>query len=186
MFTRFTDSQVGHGQPIIKPDVSDQVDYEGELAVVIGQGGHQIPEAAAMDHVAGYAAFNDVSVRDWQRHTTQFVPGKNFFHAGAFGPWLVTADELPEITAQELTTRVNGETVQHAPISDLLFPIPRLIAYISAFTPLSPGDVIATGTPGGVGFYRDPQLFLFPGDVVEVEISGIGTLRNLVAAEKDA
>jgi len=185
VFTRFTDSHVGHGQPIVKPDVSDKVDYEGELAVVIGPGGWQIPEGAAMEHVAGYAAYNDVSVRDWQRHTTQFIPGKNFFHAGAFGPWLVTADELPDVTAQELTTRLNGEVVQHASISDLLFPIPRLIAYISIFTPLSPGDVIATGTPAGVGVYRDPPLFLFPGDVVEVEISGVGTLRNPVAAEKD-
>jgi 2-keto-4-pentenoate hydratase/2-oxohepta-3-ene-1,7-dioic acid hydratase in catechol pathway len=186
VFTRFPDSQVGHGQPIVKPDVSDKVDYEGELAVVIGAGGFHIPEGAAMEHVAGYAAYNDVSVRDWQRHTSQFIPGKNFFHAGAFGPWLVTADELPDIPSQTLTTRLNGEVMQHASIGDLLFPIPRLVAYLSAFTPLSPGDVIATGTPAGVGVYRDPPVFLLPGDVVEVEISGVGTLRNPVAAEKDA
>jgi 2-keto-4-pentenoate hydratase/2-oxohepta-3-ene-1,7-dioic acid hydratase in catechol pathway len=185
VFTRLPDSHVGHGQPIVKPAASDQFDYEGELAVVIGRRCHQVAADRALAHVAGYAAFNDGSVRDWQFHSTQWIPGKNWYRSGAFGPWLVTADELTDITAQTLTTRVNGEVRQQSPIADLIFDVPTLVAYISSFTPLLPGDVIATGTPSGVGAYRDPPEFLAAGDVVEVEITGIGTLRNPVIADED-
>jgi 2-keto-4-pentenoate hydratase/2-oxohepta-3-ene-1,7-dioic acid hydratase in catechol pathway len=183
VFTRFADTLVGHGQPIIKPRASDQVDFEGELAVIIGRGGRAIPEDAALAHVAGYACFNEVSIRDWQRRTSQFTPGKNFPGTGPFGPWMVTTDEIPDPGALTLTTRVNGTEMQHARTDDLTFGVAALIAYISTFTALAPGDVISTGTPGGVGFARDPQVFLKPGDTVEVEISGIGVLRNPVVAE---
>ena len=134
-------------------------------------------------HIAGYACFNDGSVRDWQFHTSQFLPGKNFFASGALGPWMVTSDEIPDPAALRLITRLNGQEVQNATTDMLIFTIPRLIAYISTFTELSPGDVIPTGTPGGVGARRDPPLWMKPGDVVEVEISGVGTLRNPIAAE---
>ena len=133
-----------------------------------------------MDHVAGYSCYNDASVRDWQRHTSQWTPGKNFAATGGFGPWLVTADEIDDPGALELTTRVNGDVRQNASVSELIFSIPELIAYMSAFTALRPGDVIVTGTPGGVGAFRDPPLFLAPGDIVEVEISHVGLLRNRI------
>ena len=184
VFTRFADTQIGHGAPIIRPHVSTALDYEGELAVVIGKAGRYIGREEAMTHVAGYACYNDATVRDWQRHTIQFTPGKNFPGTGALGPVMVTADEIPDYRALRLETRVNGETVQTAGLDQLIFDIPTLIEYCSAFTPLSPGDIIATGTPGGVGFKREPQLFLKPGDVVEVEIGGIGLLRNGVADER--
>jgi 2-keto-4-pentenoate hydratase/2-oxohepta-3-ene-1,7-dioic acid hydratase in catechol pathway len=185
VFTRFPDSQVGHGQPLRRPDATDKFDYEGELAVVIGRPGFLVPEPDAMSYVAGYSAYNDGSVRDWQRHTSQFIPGKNFYRSGAFGPWLVTADEVPDLMAHRIETRLNGQVVQHAPLSDMIFGIPALIAYISTFTPLAPGDVIVTGTPSGVGIYHDPPLLLKPGDVVEVEVSCVGVLRNEVAAQAD-
>ena len=136
-----------------------------------------------MDHVAGYACFNDVSVRDWQWHTRQFTPGKNFPGTGGFGPWLVTADEIADPAGLTVTTRLNGEVVQSQPTADMIFPIDRIIAYVSAFTPLSPGDVIATGTPGGVGAKRQPPLWMTPGDRVEVDILGVGLLVNHVRAE---
>jgi 2-keto-4-pentenoate hydratase/2-oxohepta-3-ene-1,7-dioic acid hydratase in catechol pathway len=182
IFVRFPDSLVAHGAPLRHPGVSQEYDYEGELAVVIGRAAHQVPEARALEHVAGYACFNDGSVRDWQRHTHQFTPGKNFLRSGAFGPALVTADEVGDPTTLTLTTRVSGEVLQQASTAELLFPIPRLIAYLSAFTRLEPGDVIATGTPGGVGAKRVPPRFLAPGDVVEVEISRVGRLSNPVHA----
>lgn len=183
IFTRFADSQIGHNMPILRPHVSTALDYEGELAIVIGKGGRYIGRDDAMAHVAGYACYNDATLRDWQRHTIQFTPGKNFPGTGALGPVLVTADEVADYRTLKLETRVNGEVVQAAGLDQLIFSIPVLIEYCSAFTPLSPGDIIATGTPGGVGFKREPQLFLKPGDRVEVEISQLGTLVNGVADE---
>ncbi len=178
IFTRFADTQIGHLASARSPEVSDVFDYEGELAVVIGAPSFQVPEEEAFSRVAGYSCYNDLTVRDWQRHTHQWTPGKNFPGTGAFGPWLVTADEIPDVRDLQLTTTVNGEVRQQAPISDLIFDIPQLIAYITTFTPLAPGDVIVSGTPGGVGYFSTPQRLLKPGDVVEVEISGVGTLRT--------
>ncbi|WP_071795970.1 fumarylacetoacetate hydrolase family protein [Natronohydrobacter thiooxidans] len=183
MFARYADSQVAHGQPMIVPAVSDRLDYEGEMAVIIGRGGRYIKEADAMDHVAGYACYNDGSVRDWQRHTHQFGPGKTFPGTGAFGPYMLTADEVPDYTAFPIQTRLNGEVMQDAKLSDLIFPLPSLIEYISSYTPLSPGDVIITGTPGGVGDKREPPVYMREGDVVEVEIGPLGLLRNPVVKE---
>ncbi len=178
---RFTDTLAANGAPLVRPTVSDNFDFEGELALIIGKGGRHIAEDRALDHVAGYACFNDGSIRDWQKHSVS--AGKNFPSTGGFGPWMVTKDEIPDPAALTLTTRLNGAEVQHAGTDMLIFPIPRLIAYVSAFTALNPGDVIATGTPEGVGLTRTPPLWMKPGDVVEVEISGIGTLRNPVVAE---
>jgi 2-keto-4-pentenoate hydratase/2-oxohepta-3-ene-1,7-dioic acid hydratase in catechol pathway len=183
VFTRFWDSQVGHGQGIVKPSVAERFDYEGELAVVISRHAYRISEAQALSHVAGYACFNDGTARDWQRHSSQWVLGKSHFHSGAFGPWLVTADEVDDLAEHTLTTRVNGEQRQHASFGDLIFPIPKLISYISQCTPLGPGDVIATGTPAGVGAALDPPQLLEIGDVVDVECSCVGTLRNVIVAD---
>ncbi|TQK03480.1 fumarylacetoacetate hydrolase family protein [Herbaspirillum sp. SJZ107] len=183
IFVRFADSLTAHGAGLLYPgSKSEKFDYEGELAVVIGKAGQDIEESDAMDYVAGYACFNDATVRDWQRHTHQWTPGKNFPGTGAFGPALVTADEVGDITQCVLTTRLNGQVMQHASLSDLIFTLPVIISYLSRFTPLSPGDVIATGTPGGVGDRREPPLYMKPGDTVEVEISGVGLLRNTVTA----
>ncbi|MGY3447499.1 fumarylacetoacetate hydrolase family protein [Bradyrhizobium sp. USDA 4473] len=186
IFTRFANSQVGAGQPMIRPLESERFDYEGEMAVIIGKAGRRIPREAALAHVAGYACYNDGSIRDWQRHTSQFAPGKNFVGTGGFGPWMVTSDELTDISQQHIATRLNGVEVQAAPISDLVFDVATLIAYCSTFTELVPGDVIVTGTTGGVGAYRTPPLWMKDGDVVEVEISGIGVLRNPVQDETAA
>ncbi|MBB6254376.1 fumarylacetoacetate hydrolase family protein [Nitrospirillum iridis] len=185
IFTRFADSQIGHRQAITLPKVSTMLDFEGELAVVIGTGGRSIPVADALSHVAGYGCYNDASVRDWQWHTQQFTPGKNFPGTGAFGPWLVTADEVGDPAALSVTTRVNGQVVQSQPTADMIFPVATLIAYISTFTPLSPGDVIVSGTPGGVGAKRQPPLWLKDGDVVEVDIPGVGLLMNKVRMEAE-
>ncbi|HEY4253225.1 MAG TPA: fumarylacetoacetate hydrolase family protein [Roseomonas sp.] len=182
VFSRWNDTLLGHGAPMIRPRVSGHFDYEGELAVIIGKPGRHIAKDAALSHIAGYACFNDGSVRDWQKHTT--TSGKNFFASGPFGPWMVTADEIPDPAALTLTTRVNGEQRQHTSTGDLIYDIPTLINYVSSITPLAPGDVIATGTPEGVASYRNPPAWLKPGDVVEVEISGIGILRNPVIAEE--
>lgn len=183
VFARYADSQVGHGRPMLRPLESEQLDFEGELAVIIGKPGRRIPAAVALDHVAGYSCYNDGSVRDWQRHTSQFTPGKTFPGTGGFGPWLVTADEIPDPSALRIETRLNGRIMQQAPISDLVFDVPALVAYCSAFTILNPGDVIITGTTGGVGAFRKPPVWMKAGDVVEVEISGIGTLSNRVEDE---
>jgi len=183
IFMRIAASQVGHGQAMVRPKASAQLDYEGELAVVIGKTGRHIPQSEALGHVAGYACYNDGSVRDWQRHTSQFGPGKNFHRTGGFGPWLVTADDIPDPYAQILVTRVSGEELQRTRIDLMLFKIEKLIEYLSTVYPLCPGDVINTGTPAGVGWKRDPRRFLVPGDVVEVEISGVGTLTNSVVDE---
>ncbi len=183
MFMRIGASQVGHRQAMVVPKASNMLDYEGELAVVIGRGGRHISQSEAMGHVAGYSCYNDGSVRDWQRHTSQFGPGKNFYRTGGFGPWLLTADELPNPYEQTLVTRVSGEELQRTTVDLMLFRIEKLIEYLSTMYPLNPGDVISTGTPAGVGWKRDPQRFLVAGDVVEVEISGVGTLSNPVINE---
>lgn len=183
IFMRVAASQVGHAQPLLRPAESTQLDFEGELAVVIGKPVRRVSVENALDAVAGYTCYNDGSIRDWQRHSSQFAPGKNFFRTGGFGPWLVTADEIADPTTLTLTTRLNGEVMQEAPISDLVFGVAELVSYCSTFTPLVPGDVIVTGTTGGVGLFRNPPVFMQPGDVVEVEISGIGTLMNTIADE---
>ncbi|GGF72645.1 5-carboxymethyl-2-hydroxymuconate isomerase [Azorhizobium oxalatiphilum] len=183
LFARYPGSQVGSGEAMVKPLESDEFDYEGELAVIIGKPGRRISEADALSHVAGYACYNDGSVRDWQRHTSQFMPGKTFAATGGFGPWMVSADEIPDPTVLTLTTRLNGEQVQRTTVDLMITPIPTLIAYTSTILPLLPGDVIVSGTPGGVGARRTPKLFMKNGDVVEVEVSGIGILRNPVVAE---
>jgi len=183
IFARYANSQIGHGANLIRPRVSTDLDFEGELAVIIGKPGRYISRADAFDHVAGYACYNDGSVRDFQRHTHQFTPGKNFPGTGAFGPWLVTPDELGDLGSLRLQTRVNGQVVQDAKIEQMIFDIPQQIEYSSVFTRLEPGDVIASGTPGGVGAKRQPPLWLKPGDIVEVEIDKVGLLRNAVADE---
>jgi 2-keto-4-pentenoate hydratase/2-oxohepta-3-ene-1,7-dioic acid hydratase in catechol pathway len=180
LFVRFADSIVGHEQPIMKPRESEQLDYEGELAVVIGKRARRVSRERALDYVAGYSCFNDGSVRDYQRHSQQFTPGKNFHASGAFGPWLVTTDELADPRTLTLTTRLNGTVMQHESVGELCFDVPQLIEYCSTWTQLEPGDVIVTGTPGGVGAGRKPPVWMKPGDTVEVEITGIGTLRNRV------
>lgn len=183
LFVRFADSLVGHAVPVIRPRLSTQYDYEGELAIVIGRRARYVPAGEALAYVAGYTCFLDGSVRDWQRHTTQFIPGKNFPATGSCGPWLVTTDELPDPAALHLCTRVNGEELQSAPTRDLCFGVPEIVAYCSSFCALQPGDIIATGTPSGVGFARKPPRWLKAGDVVEVELTGVGILRNPVADE---
>ncbi len=183
LFARYAGSQIGHDAPLIKPLESDQFDYEGELAVIIGKEGRRISEADALDYVAGYSCYNDASVRDWQKHTHQFMPGKTFADTGAFGPWMVTADEIPDPTALHLQTRLNGQVVQDTGVNLLVTSIPRLISYCSTILPLLPGDVIVSGTPGGVGARRNPPLWMRDGDVCEVEISGIGVLSNPIKAE---
>jgi 2-keto-4-pentenoate hydratase/2-oxohepta-3-ene-1,7-dioic acid hydratase in catechol pathway len=183
VFTRFAESQVGHRRPMLCPRESDKFDYEGEIAIVIGKPGRRIAEADAWDHVIGYSCYNDGSVRDWQRHTTQWIPGKNFVATGAFGPWMVSADEIPPGTKLTLVTRLNGTEMQRADTGMMIFKIPRLIAYCSTFAPLSAGDVIVTGTPGGVGSRREPPVWMKPGDTVEIEVSGIGTLVNTIAQD---
>lgn len=184
IFFRHPESLVGGGQALIRPRESTQLDYEGELAVVIGKSGRRIAEAQAWEHIAGVSCFNDGSVRDWQHHTRQFGPGKNFARTAGFGPWLVTLDELPQDYVSQLCTRVNGQVVQQAATDQMIFPIPRLIGYVSTFMTLVPGDVIVTGTPGGVGVKRKPPLWLQPGDSVEVEISSVGLLLNTVFQEE--
>jgi 2-keto-4-pentenoate hydratase/2-oxohepta-3-ene-1,7-dioic acid hydratase in catechol pathway len=183
LFVRFADSVVGHGAPLLKPLASEQFDYEGELAVVIGKRARRVQRERAFDYVAGYTCFNDGSIRDYQRHSQQFTPGKNFHHSGSFGPWLVTTDEIADPHALELTTRLNGQVVQRESVGELCFDIPQLIEYCSTWTQLEPGDVIITGTPGGVGAGRTPPLWMKAGDTIEVELSQIGTLRNPVVAE---
>jgi 2-keto-4-pentenoate hydratase/2-oxohepta-3-ene-1,7-dioic acid hydratase in catechol pathway len=181
VFVRFPESQVGHGQPMRRPRESEKYDYEGEIAVVIGRAGRRIAEADAWAHVGGYSCFNDGSVRDWQNATTQWTAGKNFYESGAFGPWIVTADEIPAGTRMTLKTRLNGREMQSTDTSLMIHSIPRIIAHLSAWTRLEPGDVIASGTPGGVGSRREPPVWMKAGDVVEVEVGGVGVLRNPIA-----
>jgi len=184
IFVRYADSLIADGQPMVKPAVTERFDYEGELALVIGQPAHKVAAADAWDYVAGYAAFNDGSARDWQRHNIQFTPGKTFPGTGGFGPALVTPDEIDDLQALRVQPRLNGELVQDQPVSDMIWDIPTVIEYVTAFTPLSPGDVIATGTPGGVGDKRTPPLYMKAGDKVEVTIGTIGTLSNRIIDEQ--
>lgn len=183
IFLRVASSQVGHLQPMVRPKISHKFDYEGELAVVIGKGGRHISSQNALEHIAGYSIYNEGSIRDWQRHTHQYTPGKNFFRSGAFGPYLVTADGIPDPKKLRVTTRLNGQVMQDDSVDQLLFPIETLISYISEFTELVPGDVIVTGTPSGVGAARKPPVWLKPGDNIEVEVNAIGVLRNSIVAE---
>lgn len=184
LFSRFADTQTGHLAPVAIPAVSQQFDYEGELAVVIGTPAFKVAAADAASVIAGYSAYNDFTARDWQRATTQWFPGKNFPGTGAMGPYFVPAADVADIEACTLETRVNGEQRQKASVADLRFKIDQLIEHISTFTPLAPGDVIVTGTPGGVGLFMDPPGLLNVGDVVEVEITGLGVLRNEIVAEQ--
>src|SRR5688572_8638481 len=181
IFIRLPESQVGHKQPIIRPRESKNLDFEAEIAVVIGKAGRRISQDTAWSHIAGYSCYNDGSVRDWQRHTIQWTAGKNFARTGGFGPWMVTADDIPPSTVLTLSCRLNGERMQHATTEQMIFKIPRLIAYISTFTTLLPGDVIVTGTPGGVGARRTPPVWMKPGDKVEIEIDKVGVLENSIA-----
>ena len=183
VFVRFADSIVGHGQPLVRPRASERFDYEGELAVVIGKRAHHVSRARAFDYVAGYSCFNDGSIRDYQRHSPQFTPGKNFHRSGSFGPWLVTTDEQPDPGKLRLRTRLNADVVQDESVGELCFDIPQLLEYCSTWTQLEPGDVIVTGTPGGVGAGRTPPLWMKAGDTVEVDIAGIGVLKNPIVDE---
>ena len=183
-FGRVQSTLVAHGAPLIRPKVSTQFDFEGEVAAIIGQGGRHIPVAHALEHVAGYALFNEGSVRDYQFRGSQWFLGKNFDQSGAFGPELATADELPPgARGLRLSTRVNGITMQEASTADMLFDVARLVAALSEAMTLAPGDVIVTGTPSGVGFAQTPPVYLKPGDICEVELEGYGILRNPVRDE---
>jgi 2-keto-4-pentenoate hydratase/2-oxohepta-3-ene-1,7-dioic acid hydratase in catechol pathway len=183
LFMRTPQSLVRHGEPLWLPPESRDFDFEGELALIIGRAGRRITREAALDHVLGWTCFMDGTLRDWQRHTAQFTPGKNFDRSGAIGPHVVTLAEFGDYKAHTLTTRLNGVEVQRTAIDLMLFDAETLIAYISAFTELRPGDVIATGTCGGVGVKRTPPLFMGPGDRIEVEVTGLGVLANTVEAE---
>jgi len=181
VFLKYHDALVGHGREVVRPRVSEAFDFEGELAVVMGRAGRYVAEADALSHVAGYTILNDGSIRDWQEENLS--AGKNFPNTSGFGPCFVTADEIPDPHALGVRTRLNGETVQDGNTADFIFDIPKLIAYVSGFTPLAPGDVISTGTPHGVGHGRRPRLYMKPGDTIEVEIERIGTLTNRVVQE---
>lgn len=183
IFLRVSGSQVGAEQNILRPAESERLDYEGEIAVIIGKQGRRIDPEDAWTHIAGYSCYNDGSVRDWQAATTQWTAGKNFCQTGAFGPWMVTADEIVPNQTLTLVTRLNGAEMQRASTDMMIHSIPELIAHVSTFTALLPGDVLVTGTPGGVGNKRNPQVFMKPGDVVEVEVDAIGVLRNTIADE---
>ncbi|MCP5371756.1 MAG: fumarylacetoacetate hydrolase family protein [Hyphomicrobiales bacterium] len=184
LFMRTPDSLTGHGCPILRPPESEQLDYEGEIVMVVGRGGRRISEAEAEAHVFGLTIMNEGSVRDWLRHGKfNVTQGKNFFHSGAMGPWIATADSFPGFDDLTVTTRVNGERRQHDTTANLMFPFRFLISYLSTFMVLKPGDVIATGTPLGAGARFDPPRYLVPGDVVEVEVPGVGVLRNRVEDE---
>jgi len=181
LFHRFPSSWVGHGQPLVRPHVSTQFDYEGELVVVIGKAGRYIDKAKALAHVAGYSLFNDGSIRDYQFKSAQWMMGKNFDRSGAFGPELVTADELPPgATGLRLQTRLNGQVLQEADTRDMIFDVATLVSVCSEPFALQPGDIIIAGTPAGVGFARKPPVFMKAGDVCEVEIEGVGLLSNPV------
>ena len=184
LFSRFPDAHVGHDQPLLLPTVSSMFDYEGEIAVVIGRGGRHIPREAAMDAVAGYTVFTDNGMRDFQFYGTQATAGKNFESSGSFGPFLAPAAEVGDPGGLELYTRINGEQMQHGKLADLIFDIPALISYISSWARLQPGDLIATGTPPGIGARRVPPRYLLDGDALEVEVPGVGTLRNQVVQEQ--
>ena len=180
IFVRFAAAQIGHGAAMVRPRESLALDFEGEIAMIVGKPGRRIAKESWLDHVAGFACYNDGSVRDYQRHTSQFTPGKNFSGTGGFGPWMMTTDEVGDLDDMEITTRLNGEVMQNAKSDQLVFGFAELIAYCSTFTELVAGDVIVTGTPGGVGAARTPPVFMDEGDVIEVEVRPIGVLRNQV------
>jgi 2-keto-4-pentenoate hydratase/2-oxohepta-3-ene-1,7-dioic acid hydratase in catechol pathway len=182
IFTRFVNTLVPHEGEMIRPKVSTSLDFEGELALIIGRAGRHIAPQDALDHVAGYTCFCDATVRDFTKYS--LVAAKNFFGTGPLGPWIVTADEIPDPTRLLLTTRLNGQQMQHSGTDMLIHSIPAIVAFCSVFTPLSPGDIIATGTPDGIGAKRNPPVWMKAGDVLEVEISDIGTLRNRIADER--
>ncbi|RKE38652.1 2-keto-4-pentenoate hydratase/2-oxohepta-3-ene-1,7-dioic acid hydratase in catechol pathway [Paraburkholderia sp. BL23I1N1] len=183
IFLRFPDSFVGNAENVIRPRVTDSFDYEAELAVVIGKEARYVANSEALDYVAGYTCMAENSARDFQKHNTQATPGKNFDRSGAIGPWIVTADEIPDPSRLTLIGRLNGDEVQRTGTDDLIFSVSHLIEYISSFTTLYPGDVIATGTPDGIGMTRTPPRYLKEGDTFEVEIDSIGTLINYVINE---
>ena len=184
LFGRFPSSLIGHNQPILRPRVSDLLDYEGELVAIIGKAGRDISMERALDHVAGYSIFNDASVRDYQFKSAQWMIGKNFDDTGAFGPYFVTADELAAgAKGLHIETRLNGQVMQTASTSDLIFDVATLVSLLSECMMLKPGDVIVTGTPSGVGFARDPKVLMKPGDLCEVEIEGVGLLSNPIAQQ---
>jgi 2-keto-4-pentenoate hydratase/2-oxohepta-3-ene-1,7-dioic acid hydratase in catechol pathway len=180
IFVRVANAQIGHDAPMIRPRESATLDYEGEIALVIGRGGRRIGRDRALEHVAGFGIYNDGSVREYQRQTSQFTPGKNFVGTGGFGPWMMTPDEIGDLDALEITTRLNGEVMQNAKAAQLVHGFAELIEYCSRFTELVPGDVIVTGTPGGVGSARNPPVFMDAGDVIEIEVKPIGKLVNRI------
>src|SRR5436190_3747337 len=181
LFLRVAESQVGHKQPIPRPRESTHLDYEAEIALIIGTPARRVAQKDWAQYIAGYSCYNDGSVRDWQRHTVQWTAGKNFSRTGAFGPWMVTSDEIPPGTKLTLSCRLNGERMQHATTEQMIFKIPKIIEYVSTWTTLHPGDVLVTGTPGGVGARRNPPLWMKPGDKVEIEIDKVGILENSIA-----
>ena len=186
LFMRTPDSLTGHNDHLLRPPESEQLDYEGEIAVVIGKGGRRIDQATAYEHIAGLTIMNEGTIRDWLRHSKfNVTQGKNFYHSGSIGPWMVTADEFDAARYENLRvrTRVNGEERQNDTTASMMFPIAYQIAYMSQFFTLKPGDIIATGTPNGAGARFEPPIWLVPGDVVEVEVEGVGTLRNTVRDE---
>ena len=180
IFVRFAVAQVGHKTNMIRPKESNTLDYEGEIAMIIGRAGRRIPRDHWLDHVAGFSCYNDGSVREYQRHTSQFTPGKNFIGTGGFGPWMMTPDEIGDLDELAITTRLNGQVMQQAKAAQLVFGFADLIEYCSTFTELVPGDVIVTGTPGGVGAAQNPPVFMDEGDTVEITVSPIGTLSNSI------
>jgi len=183
IFARFSSSLSPHRQPILEPKAGEQLDYEGELVVVIGKTGRHISQEEAFDYIAGYTCMNEGTVRDWMGKGTQNTPAKNFYRSGSVGPWMVTADEIPDPSRLRITTRRNGAVVQKGGTEQMIFPVTYLMAHISKFTVLEPGDLIATGSPGGSAIESASPEWLRDGDEIEVEISHIGTLRNPVAAE---
>lgn len=184
LFMRSIDSLVGHNQALWHPGVSEQFDYEGELGVIIGKEGRNVSEADALSYVAGYTIINEGSVRDWQFHTRQITPGKNWYRSGAVGPWMVRASDIDDPHALRIKTTLNGETLQDGTSADMVHKINKFIAYLSTITRLRPGDILSTGTPSGVGMSRQPPVWMKVGDVCEVSIEGIGTLRNHVERSK--
>ena len=182
LFMRSMDSVVGHGQNLLHPGVSEQFDYEGELGVIIGKAGRNVSEADALSYVAGYTIVNDGSVRDWQFHTKQLTPGKNFYRSGSVGPWMVSADEIADPHNLRIRTTLNGNVLQDGTSADMVHRINKFISYLSTITMLHPGDILATGTPSGVGFSRKPPIWMKVGDVCEISIDQVGVLRNRVTA----
>ena len=180
IFVRFAEVQMGHLENMVRPEESDTLDFEGEIALIIGKSGRRIERASWLDHVAGFSCYNDGSVRGYQRHTSQFTPGKNFMATGGFGPWLMTPDEIGDLDEMEISTRLNGELMQNAKAKQLVFGFADLVEYCSSWVTLQPGDVIVTGTPGGVGSARNPPIFMDEGDTIEVTVEPIGTLTHNV------